>query len=124
MIINGNISYADANASWAFIAKGGIEVKNNVTNMAGVYLSVKDTANGIGEITGEATTTANILRIDGALYGDATKLFNSRTYARGTNSYDIVTAGTVINYSTRALRNPPPLLSQYINAYKVQRVVR
>lgn len=116
--INRDISYADANASWAFIVKGGdIVVSKDVKNLAGVIVAVD------GKIT-QNTATTNILRIDGTLYGNATELFNKRTYARATGSYEILTTGTVITYSNRALRNPPPLLAQYLNTYKVQRVVR
>ncbi len=129
LVENGNIvfeadtSYQNTDASWAFIAKNGnIIIDSKVTNLSGVFLSVKEGA-GTGEIQGNANTDG-ILRIEGSLYGNAQKLFNSRTYARGTNSYDIVTAGTVLNYSNRALRNPPPMLSNYLNHYKVQRVVR
>lgn len=130
IIFKANTKYSsDNNASWAFIAKGGdIQVGTNVKNLAGVYLSVKETTNG-GKITPTKTganydTTAEILRVDGSLYGDASELFKGRTYARGTSTYDMLTAGTVLNYSNRALRNPPPLLSNYLNHYKVQRVVR
>lgn len=126
IIIDNNINYksGDNNASWAFIAKGGdIKVANKVTNISGVFASLKET-NG-GNITGlENHATSNILTVDGTLYGNAQELFNKRTYARASNSYDILTTGTVLNYSNRALRNPPPLLSNYLNHYKVQRVVR
>ena len=69
-------------------------------------------------------TTTAILKIDGSLYGNATDLFDSRLYARGTSAYDILTTGTIISYSNRALVNPPPLLSQYLNNYSVERVVK
>ena len=116
--INCDMVYTDANASWAFIVKdGNITVDKDVKNISGVIVAVD------GEIKQDVTTT-NILRIDGTLYGKADNLFNKRTYARATSSYEILTTGTVITYSSRALRNPPPLLSQYLNTYKVQRVVR
>ena len=123
----------DTTSSWAWIAKGGdIKVSNGtntttdkgLTNLAGVYVAIKENNHG-GNITyaGQTTTTA-ILRVDGILYGNAQPLFNSRTYARGTTSYDILTTGTILTYSNRALTNPPPLLSQYLNNYQVQRVTR
>jgi len=141
VLVEGNITFKcnvgypsnDTTSSWAWIAKGGnIKVYNGsntttdkgITNLAGVYVAIKENNTG-GDITydGQATTTA-ILRVDGILYGNATPLFNSRTYARGTTSYDILTTGTILTYSNRALVNPPPLLSQYLNNYRVQRVVR
>ena len=48
------------------------------------------------------------------MYGNATPLFNSRLYARATGAYDILTTGTILTHSNRALVNPPPLHSQYL----------
>jgi hypothetical protein len=133
LVIKCNIGYgANNDASWAWIAKNGnIKVYNGtgtpnvraVTNLAGVFVAVKDSAGGGITYTGSNTTQA-ILRIEGSLYGDATPLFNSRLYGRATGAYDILTTGTVISYSNRALVSPPPLLSQYLGAYSVQRVVQ
>ena len=142
VLVEGNITFEcntsypsdDTTSSWAWIAKNGsIKIFNGtnattdkgITNLAGVYVAIKESAPNSGLITysGQATTTA-ILRIDGTLYGDATTLFNSRTYARGTSAHEILTTGTILSYSNRALVTPPPLLSQYLNNYKVQRVVK
>lgn len=135
LIIKCNLTYAsnDTGSSWAWITKGGnILVYNGVgtlsdgaiTNIAGVFVSVKEGANG-GDITYTGnTTTQTILRVEGTLYGNATPLFNSRLYARATGAYDILTTGTILNYSNRALVSPPPLLSQYLRNYQVQRVVQ
>lgn len=89
-----------------------------------MYVSIKDNNVG-GNITyaGNNTTQA-ILRIEGSMYGNANPLFNSRLYARATGAYDILTTGTILTYSNRALVNPPPLLSQYLGNYSVQRVVQ
>lgn len=135
LIIKCNLTYAsnDNTASWAWITKGGnIQVYNGtgtlsdgaITNIAGVFVSVKEGVNG-GNITYTGnTTTQTILRVEGTLYGNATPLFNSRLYARATSAYDILTTGTILNYSNRALVSPPPLLSQYLRNYQVQRVVQ
>jgi hypothetical protein len=136
LIIKCNIVYAsnDAVSSFAWIVKSGdIQVYNGtntipsmgaVTNLAGVYVSIRENNIG-GNITyaGNATTQA-ILRIEGSMYGNATPLFNSRLYARATGAYDILTTGTILTYSNRALVSPPPLLSQYLGNYSVQRVVQ
>lgn len=135
LIIKCNLIYAsnDTESSWAWITKGGnILIYNGVgtlsdgaiTNIAGVFVSVKEGTNG-GDITytGNATTQT-ILRVEGTLYGNASPLFNSRLYARATGAYDILTTGTILNYSNRALTSPPPLLSQYLRNYQVQRVVQ
>lgn len=94
-----------------------------MTNLAGVFVAAKESLGGDITYTGSNTTQA-ILRIEGSLYGNATPLFNSRLYGRATGAYDILTTGTVISYSNRALMSPPPLLSQYLGAYSVQRVVQ
>ncbi len=120
LIIKCNIAYEsnDAVSSWAWITKGGnIEVYNGigtlsagaVTNLAGVYVA---TTGQFVAIDGRVTQA--ILRVDGSMYGDATPLFNSRLYARATGAYDILTTGTILTYSNRALVSPPPLLSQYL----------
>lgn len=126
---NCNTAYAsnDTTSSVAWIAKGGnITVDKSVTNLAGVYVAIPamvgDTTT-TGQFKGtDATNT--ILKIDGSLYGNANPLFTSRLYARGTSAYDILTTGTIITYSNRALVNPPPLLSQYLGNYSVERVVK
>ena len=137
LIIRCNIVYGstDSTSSWAWIAKNGdIKVYNGdgipnagaVTNLAGVYLTVRDpgAASG-GNITYiGATTTQAILRVEGSLYGNAAPLFSSRLYARATGAYDILTTGTILTYSNRALVSPPPLLSPYLGNYQVQRVVQ
>ena len=137
LIIRCNIAYAssDTISSWAWIAKGGdIQVSNGtsplsagaVTNLAGIYVTVAEAGRG-GNYTYIPTTnntTQAILRIDGSLYGNPKPLFDSRLYARATGAYDILTTGTTISYSNRALVSPPPLLSQYLGTYQVQRVVQ
>ena len=133
--INCNLTYAsnDTSSSYAWIVRwGNVRIFNGVgtlsdnavTNLAGVYVAIRDGSNG-GDITYSGNnTTQKILRIEGSLYGNAKPLFDSRLYARGTSAYDILTTGTIISYSNRALVNPPPLLSQYLNNYNVQRVVK
>jgi hypothetical protein len=135
LIIKCNIVYGsnDATSSWAWITKGGdIQVSNGipptgsfaVTNLAGVYVSLSEGWKGWSIIPNGMSTTQTILKIDGSMYGNASPLFNSRLYARANGAYDILTTGTILSYSNRALVSPPPLLSQYLGAYKVVRVVQ
>jgi hypothetical protein len=136
LIIACNIVYgsSDTTSSWAWITKGGdIQVSNGtgplsvgaVTNLAGVYVAVKESVGGdITYIPTTNATTQAILRVEGTLYGNASPLFQSRLYARATGAYDILTTGTILTYSNRALVSPPPLLSQYLGTYQVQRVVQ
>ena len=58
------------------------------------------------------------------MYGNAKPLFDSRLYVRGTSAYDILTTGVIMGYSNRALVNPPPLLSEYLNNYSVTKVTK
>jgi hypothetical protein len=125
LIFKCNVGYgsSDTTSSWAWIVKGGnIDISPNITNLAGVYVAIPDGAVG-GKFTA-SNTTSNILRLDGSMYGNAAALFDSRLYVRGTNAYDILTTGVILSYSNRALVNPPPLLSQYLNNYSVTRVVK
>ncbi len=120
LVIKCNLVYADANASWAFIVKNGniaiyggnpaVAASFGVTNIVGVFVDI----GGSFQPFPAATTSQKILKIEGSLYGNATPLFDSRLYVRGTSAYEIITAGVNLNYSNRALVNPPPLLSNYL----------
>lgn len=136
LIVDGNLTikcnlvYAsnDATSSWAFIVKNGntlvypgtsVAADFGVTNLAGVYVNIDGAFRSL-----ENKPSQKILKIDGSMYGDAAPLFDSRLYVRGTNAYEILTTGVVLSYSNRALVNPPPLLSEYLNNYSVTRVVK
>lgn len=126
IIFRCNVGYgsSDTTSSWAWIAKGGnIVISTNVMYLAGVYVAIPEGAQG-GKFTPLGGTTNNILRLNGSMYGNAKDLFDSRLYVRGTNAYDILTTGVILSYSNRALSNPPPLLSEYLNNYSVTRVVK
>lgn len=141
LIVEGNLTimcsngYAssDTTSSWAFIVKNGNIIINNgdgtvnnkgITNMGGVYVAIGDGTNTGKFVPLNGQTTNAILRVNGSLYGNAKPFLDSRLYVRGTTAYDILTTGIIISYSNRALVNPPPLLSQYLNTYSVTRVVR
>ncbi len=118
LILSKNITYLDSNASVAFIVKhGNIIVDSSVTKLSGVYLVLS------GEIRGNGSTT-NQLIVDGNMYGNLSKLVNDRTYVRGVNTSTALTTGVTISYSTRALKNPPPLLTQFLDQYELSRVVQ
>lgn len=126
---NCNTAYpsGDTTSSWAWISQwGDITIDKSVTNIAGIYVAIPKVAGNTvdsGRFLGTETTNA-ILKVEWSLYGNANHLFASRLYARGTNAYDILTTGTILSYSNRALVNPPPLLSQYLGNYTVERVVK
>lgn len=129
LIIKCNIAYgsADSASSWAWISQGwNIIIDPTVTSLAGVYAATVWSApstTGFFRSLGWATTQA-ILRVEGTFYGKATPLLDSRIYARATGAYDILTTGTIFTYSNRALVSPPPLLSRYLGAYQLERVVQ
>lgn len=117
--ISGNLSYSDPNASYAFVVKNGsIVIAPEVTNVAGVFLVMR------GDIRGVGIKTPNRLAIDGNLYGNAAPLVDERTYVRGTIFSSALTTGVTINYSSRAIRNPPPILTQFIEQYSLNRVAK
>ena len=135
LTIRCNIAYpsGDTSSSWAFIVKNGNFIIDNgdgtpsnkgITNIAGVYVAISGGLNTGNFIPLDSKTTTAILRLDGSMYGNANSLFQSRLYVRGTNAYDILTTGVILSYSNRALVNPPPLLSNFLNNYSVTRVVR
>jgi hypothetical protein len=84
-----------------------------------VYVS---TAGQIGSVGGASST--KVLRVDGTLYanGGASPLISSRTYVYGSNAYNTLTSGVIVNYSNRALVSAPPLLTNYLSQYNVTKV--
>ncbi len=124
LVINYNIAYQanDSLASWAFIVKkGDILINPSVTKIAGVFM-VLDTGHIIGTTGG---TSVKQLQVDGSLYGNSDNLINSRTYVYGDESAGKALAtGVIVNYSNRALKNTPPMLTNFIEAYKQKKVAK
>lgn len=117
--ITGNLAYANKEASYAFIVKNGsIVIDPSVTKIAGAFLVMR------GDIRGNGTKTPNRLSIDGNLYGNAAPLVDERTYVRGTAFSTALTTGVTINYSSRAIKNPPPLLTQFVEQYSLERIAK
>lgn len=117
--ITGNIAYANKDASYAFVVKNGrIIVEPGVTKIAGAYVVIR------GDIRGNGTKTPNRLSVDGNVYGNAAPLVDERTYVRGTVFSTALTTGVTINYSSRAIKNPPPLLTQFVEQYSLDRVAK
>ncbi len=117
--IVGNLSYANKDASYAFIVKNGsVIIEPSVTKVAGAFLVMR------GDIRGNGTKTPNRLSVDGNLYGNAAPLVDERTYVRGTAFSTALTTGVTINYSSRAIKNPPPLLTQFVEQYSLERVAK
>lgn len=123
LVINGNVTYADANSSWAFVVvKPGstgvaINVKNTVETISGVYMALE------GKMSGSAASITQ-LAVDGNVYANLSELVNSRTFIRATEGSSALSTGVTINYSTRAFKNPPPLLSKYLEQYTLKKISR
>ncbi|MFZ4461471.1 MAG: hypothetical protein ACOYN2_02825 [Patescibacteria group bacterium] len=121
--IRGNITYADPGASWAFVVKQAsadgkaIIVTSSVTDIAGVYIVLSGKMVGAGQ-------TANPLAVDGNVNANIADLVNDRTYIRATSASTALSTGVTINYSTRAFKNPPPLLSQYLDQYNLAKIAQ
>jgi hypothetical protein len=76
-----------------------------------------------GKMTGSAASTVQ-LSVDGNVYASLTDLVNSRTFIRANEASTALSTGVTINYSTRAFKNPPPLLSKYLEQYTLRRISR
>lgn len=121
--ILGDIEYADASASWAFIVKKAapatgvaISVAPSVKRIAGAYLVLA------GKVTG--TNSVEPLAVDGNMNANISELVTARTFVRATEVSSALSTGVTINYSTRALKNPPPLLTQYLEQYNLDRIAK
>ena len=109
--INGDIK--TDNNSVAFIAKK-IVIKNNVTRLDGIYIAEK--------IEWETSWSTSQLIVNGSLYGDASELIKARTYARGSSASSGIVTGILVNYSSRVLSDPPPLVSDFLKQYNLTKV--
>lgn len=116
LTINGDIKANDT--SVAFIADE-ISIGANVTRLDGVYIANK--------ITG--VSAGSQLIVNGSLYGDAMSgkggrvgIVPARTYARGSSASQGIVTGILINYSSRVLSDPPPLVSDFLSQYDLTKV--
>lgn len=74
--VNGNV-INNPTSSWAFVVKkGNVVIGNNVTDIAGVFVTLS------GSILSDGVSTPTQLRVDGNLYGSSADLVNNRTYVR------------------------------------------
>ncbi len=117
LYIDGDIENSQ-DSSYAFIVKrGDIIIDPAVSRIAGVYLALSGQIRAPGD-------TSNRLIVDGSLFGESAPLVESRTYIRGETSYEALSVGVVVDYSTRAIRRPPPLLAEFLREFSVDRVAR
>lgn len=77
LFINADITYADKDASFAWVVKNGnIIVRHDVENIAGVYVTLA------GSIKSDGMAVPDRLSVDGSLYGDTSDLVANRSYVR------------------------------------------
>ncbi|MDD4151016.1 MAG: hypothetical protein PHR68_00145 [Candidatus Gracilibacteria bacterium] len=121
LYINGNIDLVSGNI--AFIVKGGnIIISNSVTGLEGIYITIKENNIG-GNINSDSIKTNNRLIINGGLYGNVKDLISNRTYMKSDNG--IINVGTVINFKSAIFKNPPPLLTSFVEEYmKVNKIAK
>ena len=118
LIISANILNS-ADSSWAFIVKNGnIVIASNVTDIAGVFVVMGSS----GAIQSDGSRTTTQLKVDGTLYGNTSDLVNHRTYIRGEEGYQALSIGVIIDYSTRAVKSPPPLLRNFLDQFSLDKV--
>lgn len=122
LIINGSIDAA-ADSNIAFIIKwGNLIVGQNVVKLDGVYLAIKQDTIG-WKINSDWTSTNNRLVVNGWLYWDARDLLANRTYMKSDNW--IINVWTTINFRSWVFKNPPPLLTTFIDEYmKVNKIAK
>jgi hypothetical protein len=122
LIINGSIAAAD-NSNIAFIIKWwNLIVWENVAKLDWVYLAIKQ--NDVWwKINSDGNNTNNRLVVNGWLYGDARDLLVNRTYMKSDNW--IINVWTTINFRSGVFKNPPPLLTTFIDEYmKVNKIAK
>jgi len=120
LTINKDLTYTDKDSSWAFIVKNwNIKISKDVKKISGIFITLNWAIQSLNN-----ETTPNQLVVDGWLYWDSSNLVDSRTYIRATNWYQSLSTWVIIKYSSRALKNPPPQLSNYISQFSLNRVAR
>lgn len=119
LVINRNLSYLWNNDSWAFIVKNwNLIISKNVSKIAWIFIVLD------WKIKSDWEKTSKQLFIDGNLYWDSSDLSNNRTFVRWTNKSSALTTWIVINYSNRALKNPPPMLNYFIEQFNQKKIAR
>jgi hypothetical protein len=122
LIINWSITAA-ANSNIAFIVKWwNIIIWNNVAKLDWVYLAIKENSMW-WQINSDAIKTNNRLIVNWWLYWDARNLLANRTYMKSDNW--IINVWTTINFRSWVFKNPPPLLTTFIDEYmKVNKIAK
>lgn len=119
LLVNKNVEYANVDASWAFIVKNGnVRIAKDVTRLSGVIVTMN------GRLMADGQYSPKQLVIEGNVYGDASDLIDKRTYVEGRSNDTSLSVGVVINYSNRVIKSTPPLLSDFLEGFKLHKVAR
>lgn len=117
LIVNKNIEYANGDASWAFIVKNGhVKIAKDVTRLSGVIVTMN------GRLMSDGQYSPKQLIIEGNVYGDASDLIDKRTYVEGRSNDTSLSVGVIINYSNRVIKSTPPLLSDFLEGFKLHKI--
>jgi hypothetical protein len=100
------------------VKNGNIIIGNAVTKLAGAFVTLN------GTIQSNGISTINRLTLDGSLYGNIDDLVQHRTYLYGRTNYSVLDTGIIIRYSPRIFERTPPLLSDFIEAFRVQKIAQ
>ncbi|MBW7955014.1 hypothetical protein H3C61_04350 [Candidatus Gracilibacteria bacterium] len=107
LTISGDIK-SDKNILFV-IKNGKVIITKDVKLIDAVIINL----NG-GSIVGDEQTT-NKLIVNGALYGNVDNLLSKRTYIKDRGEY--IDVGTNINFTSKIISSPPPLLSKFLGEY-------
>lgn len=121
LYINWNIDLVSWNI--AFIVKWwNIIISNSVTWLEWIYITIKEN-NIWWNINSDSIKTNNRLIINGWLYWNVKDLISNRTYMKSDNG--IINVWTVINFKSAIFKNPPPLLTSFVEEYmKVNKIAK
>lgn len=123
LVIKKNITYAPTNFRdlksiknipvVAFIIiNGNIKIDASVTNLSGVYVTLKGSNQQSGKILGIGLEREKSLKIEGAVYGDIEPLFAHSNFIGDPRRGE----GTItINYDGRLFYNVPPGLQEVLD---------
>lgn len=119
LIINRNISYLWTDSSWAFIVKNGnILISKDVSKISWVYMVMN------WALWSSDWATEKQLIVEWSLYGNSENLSLNRTFVRWTEWSSALTTWIIVNYSNRVLKNPPPMLTNFVSEYNEKRIAR
>ena len=122
LVINSDTEYMWSDDSFAFIVKNwNIYVSKSVTKISWVFMALGE---GKWKIMSSDWATSKQLSVIWSLYWDTSPIVASRTFIRWSTAYTSLSTWITINYSNRALKNPPPMLTYFVKQYNEKKVAK